>query len=76
MIPCQWKKTPLGIEPICLSRPASLLTHTMTFTKAIFAASLAAVVIAAPAAQPGNEENKVPGNLLDLLLSILAKINL
>ncbi|KAH9035644.1 hypothetical protein EDB85DRAFT_2143585 [Lactarius pseudohatsudake] len=29
----------------------------MTFTKAIFAASLAAVVIAAPAAQPGNEEN-------------------
>ncbi|KAH8997180.1 hypothetical protein EDB86DRAFT_3076770 [Lactarius hatsudake] len=47
----------------------------MTFTKAIFAASLVAVVMAAPAAQPGNEENKVPGGpyLNELLAKALSK---
>ncbi|KAH9046972.1 hypothetical protein EDB83DRAFT_2523239 [Lactarius deliciosus] len=42
----------------------------MTFTKAIFAASLAAVVIAAPAAQPGNEANKVPERATRLIRAV------
>ncbi|KAH9016513.1 hypothetical protein EDB84DRAFT_1567228 [Lactarius hengduanensis] len=51
----------------------------MTFTKAIFAASLAAVVIAAPAVPPGIEENDLKdaaGKIIEVFVAILAKIKL
>ncbi|KAI9432059.1 hypothetical protein H4582DRAFT_2084001 [Lactarius indigo] len=43
----------------------------MTFTKAIIAVSLAAVVIAAPAAQPQNVEPKLQPEVLSNLLNVI-----
>ncbi|SRR6266702_88977 len=49
-------------KPTCLSRPpASLTASTMMLIKAIFAVSLAVLVLAAPPAQPRNEEHNVSG---------------